>query len=360
MNRKNLALLILLAALLAFVGCSSDDDPGTPEDEDYNFTSILADYTANVVVATYAEMATDCASLLAAVEAVENDPTQDHVDAACAAWVEARAPWEASEAFLFGPAGFMNLDPSVDSWPLDHQQLDDVLASSFELTPEFVADGLGPALRGYHTVEYLLFRDGMPRNVADITERERQYLVAATTVLSNDATLLHEAWAVGIDGGTPFKDEFDAAGTGGSRYSSQRAAVQELIEGAIAICDEVANGKIADPYDENDPGLVESQFSFNSLRDFQNNIRSVQNAYLGTYGGVPGTAHGLTDFVAEKNADLDTRLKGEIEAAIAAIAAIPEPFRNNLNASTEIEAAQAAIVTVMNTLSDDVSGLVFD
>lgn len=140
---------------------------------------------------------------------------------------------------------------------------------------------------------------------------------------------------------------------------SQRAAVLEMVEGMIGICDEVANGKIADPYDEQDTSLVESQFSYNSLADFQDNLRSVRNLYRGDLGaGVAGA--GLDDFVAGRDAALATRLQGEIDAAIVAIAAIPAPFRNNLDAATEIEAAQAAIVTVMTTLEADLKPLVLD
>jgi len=42
---------------------------------------------------------------------------------------------------------------------------------------------------------------------------------------------------------------------------------------------EVANGKIADPFDQRDPNIVESQFSGNSLADFANNIMGSKNAY---------------------------------------------------------------------------------
>lgn len=280
------------------------------------------------------------------------------MDDAASRWIAAREPWEASEAFLFGPAAFMNLDPALDSWPVDHQQLDDVLVSSLPLTPEFVADGLGPALRGYHTVEYLLFRDGTPRDVDLMSARERDYLAAAASVLADDAATLWASWATGVDGGVAFRDEFASAGTGGSGYTSQTAAIEELLDGMIAICDEVANGKIADPYDENDTSLVESRFSHNSLTDFQNNMRSVRNAYMGEYSDAAQDGVGLNEFVEQQDAALHARLLQEIDAAISAIAAIPEPFVANLAATSQIEAAQTAISTVLETLVNDVKPLV--
>jgi uncharacterized iron-regulated protein len=236
---------------------------------------------------------------------------------------------------------------------VDRQQLNGVLASGFQLTPEFIAEGLGPALRGFHTIEYLLFRHGAARSAAEVTEREREYLVAATQVLADDTARLRDEWTGGFAG------EFANAGNSGSRYLTQGDALLEMIEGMIAIADEVANGKIADPFDQQDVELVESQFSWNSLTDFQNNIRSIWNAYTGGYHlGQDGA--GLDEIVLERDAALDTRLKTEIQEAITAIAAIPAPFRNNLDKSVEIVAAQQAINKIRDTLELDLKPVVFD
>jgi uncharacterized iron-regulated protein len=129
----------------------------------------------------------------------------------------------------------------------------------------------------------------------------------------------------------------------------------------IGICDEVANGKIADPFDGNDPTLEESQFSDNSLADFQNNIRSVKNAYLGGTEFGPTSGRGLSAWVLERDPALDARVRLEIDDAIEAIGAIPFPFRTAIGdpvAEDEIIAAQAAIETLMATLAGDVTSLV--
>ena len=340
---------IMMPALLVcgmLTSCSDDNSPTSVDTED--FSEYLTDFSQKVAVATYNDMKAKGESLNQAVGAFNDNPTnQTKLDAAAKAWVEMRAPWEASEAFLFGPAAFLSLDPALDSWPVDRQQLDDVLASNFELTPEFIEEGLGPALRGFHTVEYLLFHDGSPRNTADMTQREREYLVAVTKVLANDAATLADAWNDG------FATEFANAGMSGSRYQTETDGVLEILDGMIGICDEVANGKIADPFDEKDTRLVESQFSWNSITDFQNNLRSVQNSYNGGYhNGQDGK--GLNEYVIEQDAALDQRLQSQIQDAINKIGAIPEPFRDNLNATTEITAAQEAVLTVLETLQNDV------
>jgi len=342
-------LALLLIGLAVFAACS-DDETIVPE-ETYDFSTILADYSQDVVVSTYDDMKARGAALSGAVVVFNTAPAdQNALDDAAAAWRAMREPWESSEAFLFGPADFLALDPALDSWPVDYQQLDNVLASGFALTPDFIRNGLGPALRGFHTVEYLLFRDGAPRTAGDFTTREREYLVAAAQVLAEDAATLADEWSGG------FAEEFARAGRSGSRYASQIDAVTEIIDGMSGILDEVANGKVADPVTQQDVHLVESQFSWNSLTDFQNNIRGAQNAYLGGYhAGTDGT--GLNAFVAEMDAALDTRLQGELDAAIAALAAIPAPFEQNLDASVQIEAAQQAMRTVQATLEADVKPL---
>ena len=83
----------------------------------------------------------------------------------------------------------------------------------------------------------------------------------------------------------------------------------------------MANGKISDPFNERDTTLVESQFSFNSITDFQDNIRGIQNVYLGKF---TADGQGLNTFIAGTDATLDSRFQTEVQAAIDAIGAIPD------------------------------------
>ena len=57
---------------------------------------------------------------------------------------------------------------------------------------------------------------------------------------------------------------------------------------------------------------------YNSLVDFQDNMRSVQNAYLGSVPEAGTSGKGLTAFVASVDPTLDARVKTEIQAAIDA------------------------------------------
>jgi len=367
MKKINLLLLAVMVAA-GFVSCSKDDEAGVTTDTTLALKKeLLSDFTNNTVLATYSAMADnaidfydDCAAILA-------NPSDQLVTAATLSWKATREHWEKSEAFLFGPANYNNLDPLIDSWPLDKNQLDQVLARPdiLEIDPSFVRDNLGASLRGFHAVEYVLFRDGAPRPVADITQAELAYLVAVAAVLRDDCITLEAAWTgtgnitaqkqafleeAGIETGSVFGYEVINAGASGSRYASVDLAISEMIQGCIDIADEVGNAKIAEPAQSGNVLDVESWYSWNSLSDFKNNIRSIENAYLGGIDGSRGK--GLTHLVQPANASLDTEIKSLLADAIVKIDAIGEPFRNNLDNDEAITAAIGACSSLMTALGE--------
>ena len=354
MPHRTKLLPALLASMLGLAACGDDDDSVTgPGSESFDFGPILEDFGNNVVIPTYRDLDAAAGALADAVAALRDNPTDPTLETARDAWVAARAPWEASEGFLFGPVDFNGYDPALDSWPVNRTDLDGVMASDNDLLAEYV-NGLDGTLKGFHTIEYLLFGEGGGKAPGDFTDRQFDYLVASTRVLEQTASDLHDSW---VPSGGNFVSKVVEAGSGSDIYPSQQSAVQEIVNGMVGICDEVANGKIADPFSEQDPRLVESQFSFNSLEDFQNNLRSVWNAYTGDYGGSEG--RGLDEFIASRDADLDSRLKREIQAAIDEIGRISNPFRDAIASDADqIEKAQQAIAKVQQTLEGDVLPLV--
>ncbi len=345
-------LSTLLALSLFVIGCGTDDDDDNQDQAYFDATTTLNDFANKVVLATYTDLDNKAGELLTAVKALAADTTQANLEQAQAAWKATRQPWEQSEAFLFGPVDTQGLDPALDSWPVNKVDLDAVLASGDPLTESSI-DGLEDTLKGFHTVEYLIFRDGNQRKAADITSRELEYLVATTENLKAKTAQLRHAWDLT---GENFAAEVANAGTSSTIYTSQKAAMQEMVNGMITIADEVANGKISDPFNERDTTLVESQFSFNSITDFQNNIRGIQNVYMGKF---TTDGQGLNDFIASKDAALDTRFQTEVQTAIDAIGAIPDPFRDSISTGrSAVQAAIDAVSTVQRTLEADILQLV--
>ncbi len=339
-----LAATTTLAALTAACGEGGDTGAGFTDQQ------VIVDFADRVVIPTYALLDDRAAALHAAAVALRAAPTPTNLTAAQDAWVATRVPWEQSEGFLFGPVSAQGFDPAMDSWPVDRTDLEAVIASSDPLTATYVRN-LPETQKGFHSIEYLLFGEARDRVAADLDARELEYLTSLSFELAAVTTALEASWTTGAPS---YRDVFATAGAAGNTaYPSLDAAAQEILVGMSGICDEVANGKIADPYDAHDPNLVESQYSFNSLDDFADNLRSVENAYTGEVpaAGTPG--RGLDEVVRAVDPALDARFRAELAAAIAAIAAIPGPFRDAITtpaAYPAIEAAQAAIRTVQTTI----------
>ena len=340
---------------LALVSCGGYDDgaaAGGGRGAWSGSSAAVVDYTDKVVVGTYELLALRLQALDAAAVALKAAPNEANLGGVRKAWADARKPWEQSEAFLFGPVDAKGFDPALDSWPVNRTDLDGVLASKDELSPAYVKN-LDPTLRGFHTAEYLIYGVDSKKPAAALTARELDYLAAVTSNMASIATELVESWKGGPDG---YANVLKGAGNN-TVYPSRQSAAEEIVRGMIGIADEVANGKLADPVEQKDPNLVESQFSFNSLLDFADNIRSVQNAYTGDNPDAGKAGVGLDEWIAELDPALDQRVKREIADSITALDAIPAPFStalSNPDAADEIAAAQTTIRKLQATLEKDV------
>lgn len=136
---------------------------------------IVENYVEQVVLPTYADLVIKNEQLYDAVSNLALSPSTSTFKAAANAWLEAREPWETSEAFLFGPVADLGLDPNMDSWPLDADAIKKVLEEGDfnvlnwdgEFDDENEEIAAAQNLRGYHTLEFLLFKDGQPRTYAE-------------------------------------------------------------------------------------------------------------------------------------------------------------------------------------------------
>lgn len=345
MNKFNFQLL--LSFLLITSACNDDnDDPIITQD----YAAILDNTGENVILETYEALAVRADELQAATQALEANPSIQNLDAAKAAWVAARSPWEQSEGFLFGPVDQEGIDPSLDSWPVNVTDLNNVLASANELTVDFLAQQEG-TLKGFHTIEFLLWGETGSKQVGNFTAREFEYLAAASGVLAEDAQKLYDLWK---PTGGNFIANILTAGNGSQVYVSQKSALEEITNALIIIADEVGNGKINDPFVQQDLTLEESRFSANSKADFANNMRSIRNVYTGVYD-VYGTGESVSDIIREKNASLDAQVIDAIESAIDAIESIPGTFSEAVFQNpNDVSTAQQAVRHLQAILEEQV------
>ncbi|KAA6336865.1 hypothetical protein EZS27_015003 [termite gut metagenome] len=174
-----------------------------------------------------------------------------------------------------------------------------------------------------------------------MTPAELNYLVAATDALVWDCVLAYVAWVgeenvssemkavfnenpavvAHLNNNSYFKN-FARKLTTAEGYSSLGAALNEIASGSADIADEVGATKIAEPYADMNVQNVESWYSWHSLEDYQNNIRSIKNAYLGGRDDNSRTVVSLSSYVKERKPELDAGIKTQIEDCLAKIAAI--------------------------------------
>lgn len=137
---------------------------------DDEMQAIVEQYVDGVVMPTYELLAGRAEALNQAVNAMAQTPSDATFLAAAEAWLSAREPWEESEAFLFGPVDALGLDPNMDSWPLDQTAIANHIADG-DFSDLNITDGEGLVseasqnVRGFHTLEFLIFKDGKSRTV---------------------------------------------------------------------------------------------------------------------------------------------------------------------------------------------------
>ena len=223
------AMLFVAASTMAFSlsSCSdsNDDNGGNSNAGAPVMKAIVDNYVDNIVEPTYNNLATNAQTLYDACQNLyakrkAGSLTQDDIDAACEAFKAARKYWEQSESFLYGAAEDNEIDPHIDSWPLDHSQLvsllnnkDMIAGINGEQADKFVYESRKDleSVMGFHGLEFILFRDGANRTLAALTaEKETaEGLTSVNTVdecafaaaisgdLRNMISLLAYGWAGG-------------------------------------------------------------------------------------------------------------------------------------------------------------------
>ncbi len=349
-------LLFAMAAALLLAGCQKEEiDPQNTaaNSPGYNAATLL-DHAANgVIVGTYRDLDQKAAALQTAVAALAAAPTPAALAAARQAYRDARAPWEATEAFAFGPVSTLGLDAVIDTWPLNRVDLAALLASTDPLSPASLRPRDG-GLQGFHPIEFLLFGNTANKALSSFTAREFLFLTSSAQNLKLATSQLLQAWQAS---GGNFAAALGKAGPGSSVYPKQKQAVQELLDGMIAAADELANSKVERPLAQQTTDVEEAKFSQNSKAEFLQNLAGIEAIYTGRTGAVSGVGFG--DLVVKRSPALDARFRQELAAAQQAIAALPGRFDEAIFQSpAAVRAAQAKVRVVLATLQTDVQPLV--
>jgi len=162
------SLLAVAISALVLTGCgssSSKEEVIVVEPTGFSFTAteMITNLTNDVIVAGYQNLNDEAADFLLATQNLVNTPTEENLAAAQQAWKDVRVPWEQGESHIFGPVDALSIDPHLDTWPLNTSDLQALLDSQIG----FSADELktfNDDVQGFHTMEFLLFGDGVADN----------------------------------------------------------------------------------------------------------------------------------------------------------------------------------------------------
>lgn len=327
------------------------------EQEAYLY-KVLENIVDNVIVPTYTNLADNTEALEKTLNGLTvNTITQAQINTACEEFKAARQYWERSEAFLMGAASDFDIDPTIDSWPLNRTLLLNYFNSG--MNDEMLEDA---SILGFHALEFILFRDGKPRKVAEFQGKdtyknfenitgaqELTYAQTICTLLKNRTFQLQVAWDGGANAsrlavvkaaglkytttnGLSFGDNLKKAGVSGgkSNFATLKAAVAQVLsndEGScVGISNEVGTAKIANPFANGDVSYVESPYSYNSIPDFRDNIRSIRNIWLGSTDKTANTYSFHSFFASVNKADINSSIENGYVNAITAISNMPSAF----------------------------------
>jgi putative iron-regulated protein len=369
-----LASICGIAALSCSVACGSDDDGSSLGDD---AKPVLEGY-ASIVYANYSETLTRTQALDTAVDSFVATPTAASLLTAQNAWKTARDPYGESEVYRFydgpidnpvdGPEG------EINAWPMDEVFVDYVqddptagiineTAMFPTLSKEIIAQqneegGETNISTGYHAVEFLLWGQDLSASgpgarpytdylttggTAANQARRGQYLRAVSELLADDLTVVKDAWAPGV--ASNYRAEFVAL--------TATEGLRRILQGMGSLAGaELSGERMSVAVENRDQEDEHSCFSDNTHRDIHNNALAIQNAYLGRYGSTDGP--GLDDLVSARDAALDTKLKGQLQASLDAIEEIPVPFDQALTT----DAGRALILVAVDALQAETETIV--
>ncbi|TQS71727.1 peptidase [Rhodobacteraceae bacterium] len=340
----------------------------TPSPED-----VIATY-ADIAQAGYEDSLSTAQALQKAIDAFVEDPTQDTQDAAKAAWVAARAPYQQTEAYRFGNAIVDEWEGRVNAWPLDEGLIDyvapdtavneendlaqaNVIANpdlsiggqdvdASEITPAFLSDTLQEAegiesnvATGYHAIEFLLWGQDLngtgpgagERSYTDYLQddgctngncdRRAAYLTAASALLVDDLEEMVGNWT-----------EDGAART--ALAEDPEAGIKIILTGMGSLSyGELAGERTKLGLMLHDPEEEHDCFSDMTHLSHYYDAMGIRNVYEGKYTRTDGQVvegPSISDLVADAAPEVDTQLRADLDASVAAAAKIKTSAENGM------------------------------
>ncbi|WP_238367510.1 imelysin family protein [Mesobacterium pallidum] len=394
---KKLLAATALASCFGLATAASAEAPAKAE--------VVGTY-ADIAAAIYADSLSTAEALQTAVAALTDSPSAETLQAARAAWLAARVPYQQSEVYRFGNAIVDDWEGKVNAWPLDEGLIDyvdgsyggpsdenefaalNVIANptftlsgedidATEITPELIAETLHEAdgieanvASGYHAIEFLLWGQDLNGHAPgagnrpwtdyaqgdDCTngncDRRAAYLAAATELLVSDLEWMAAQWVEGGEARAALTGDVDAAisimltGMGSLSYGEQAGERMRL--GLM----------LNDPEEEHDC------FSDNTHNSHYYDGLGIQNVYLGEYVRADGSSvsgPSLSDLVAAADPALDAEMTAKLAATMRELGQIKTAaeagFAYDQMLERGNEAGQALVMGGVDALIDQTQSI---
>ena len=335
---------------------------------------------ADVALAEYEDALETAKRLQKAVDALVAAPSADTLRAARSAWLEARVPYQQTEAFRFGNPIVDAWEGRVNAWPLDEGMIDYVDASygsESDVNAYYVvnviandkisvggkavdtgvidAELLGEVLHeadgneanvatGYHAIEFLLWgqdlngtgpapadRQGTPQERHSGNRPHTDFDPANCTGgnCERRATYLTVVTQILID---DLQEMVDSWGTDGAARTDVQTDPQQGLIAMLTGLGSLSYGELAgermklglmlhDPEEEHDC------FSDNTHNSHYYNQIGMMNVYYGRYKRIDGSVvkgPSLSQLVADKDRKLDEEVRARMRDAHAAMLAMKQ------------------------------------
>lgn len=320
---------------------------------------------ADLALAGYQDSLTTATALQQAVADLVANPSDATLQAARDAWKAARIPYQQTEAFRFGNPIVDDWEGRVNAWPLDEGLIDyvstdygneenalatlNVIATptftlsgtqidASTITPALIADRLHEAdgieanvASGYHAIEFLLWGQDLngtepgagARPFTDFLQgegctggncdRRAAYLQAATDLLVADLGEMVDKWE-------------DDGLARAAVIADPEAGLLAILTGMGSLSyGELAGERMKLGLMLNDPEEEHDCFSDNTHSSHFYDGVGIRNVYLGTYTRTDGSVlegPALADLVAAADPAVDSQLKAELDASVAALQAL--------------------------------------
>lgn len=381
--------LVILAALALISACSDDDSGANAPDAGSDQagssgghagssggkSDTLADAVtsySDIVLASYEDTLDAAKELDAKINALLADPSADALDAARDAWRAAREPYLQTEAFRFYDGPIDGAEGLINSWPLDEAYVDYVAGDDDagiinDPSEAIDADALAGLneqggekniATGYHAIEFLLwgqdhsdtgpgdrpYTDFVDGGTAQNQDRRSEYLRVLSAMLVDELGDLVAAWKKG-------DSQNYRAELAGVKPSE---ALRRILTGLTVLSGfETGGERLQTAYDTGDQEDEHSCFSDNTDRDMVQDVRGIQNVWLGHYRRTDGSAvegTSIEQAVAEKDEQLAQDVAGRMATSLELAEKLEPPFDREIAFGND--AGRQRVLDLIESLSD--------